>query len=52
VMPFLKTGPFAWDGLFNYYIALGAFFVFIYTMSYYVYRAVVRVEAEELGART
>ena len=51
VMPFLKTGPFAWDGLFNYWIALGAFFAFIYTMTYYVHVAVKRVEVEELGSK-
>jgi hypothetical protein len=50
VMPFFQTGPFAWHGLFNYWIALGAFFIFIYTMTYYVYAAVKRVEVEELGA--
>ena len=49
VMPFLQTGPFAWHGLFNYWVALGAFFVFIYTMTWYVHVAVKRVELEELG---
>ncbi|MFL6109358.1 MAG: hypothetical protein ACJ716_11005 [Marmoricola sp.] len=51
VMPFLQTGPFAWHGLFNYWIALGAFFAFIYTMTFYVHQAVKRVEIEELGPR-
>jgi hypothetical protein len=50
-MPFTRTGPFAWDGLFNYWVALGAFFVFIYTLTYYLFGAVKRIENEELGSQ-
>ena len=48
-MPFLETGPFAWDGLLNYWVALGLFFAVIYSLTWYLYLAVKRIETEELG---
>jgi len=49
VMPFLTTGPFAWNGLFNYYIALGGFFVWIAVVFFHALKAISRVEREILG---
>ena len=48
-MPFFKTGPLAWNGLLNYWVALGLFFVLVYSLTYYLIGAVRRIEAEELG---
>jgi len=49
-MPFMTTGPFAWHGLMNYWVALGLFFAVIYTLTWYLRGAVRRIEEEELGA--
>jgi hypothetical protein len=49
VMPFMTHGPFAWGGLFNYYVALGAFFVWILFAFVYARRAVARLERESAG---
>lgn len=48
-MPFFKTGPLAWNGLINYWVALGLFFAVIYSLTYYLFGAIKRIEAEELG---
>lgn len=47
-MPFFTTGPLAWHGLINYWIALSLFFNVIYALTWYLYLAVRRIEAEEL----
>jgi hypothetical protein len=49
VMPFMVHGPFAWGGLFNYYVALGAFFVWILLAFVYGRRAVTRLEREPVS---
>ncbi|MCW2749427.1 MAG: hypothetical protein JWR83_537 [Aeromicrobium sp.] len=49
VLPFVQTGPFAWQGMFNYFIALGAFFIWLYVLAFYVYKAIGRVEQETVG---
>jgi hypothetical protein len=47
-MPFFTTGPLAWHGLLNYWVALSLFFAVIYGMTYFLVKAVRRIEAEEL----
>lgn len=49
LIPFFETGPFAWDGLFNYYIALGGAFTFDAIVAFYLFGAIRKVEREELG---
>jgi len=49
VMPFTVHGPFAWGGLFNYYVALGGFFVWIAVVFVYARRAVDRLEREGIA---
>ncbi|MFL6062858.1 MAG: hypothetical protein ACJ72E_16640 [Marmoricola sp.] len=48
-MPFFTSGPLAWHGLLNYWVALGLFFVLIYSLTYFLLGAIRRIEAEELG---
>ena len=47
--PFFHNGPFAWHGLFTYYIGLGGFFLWILVACYYVIRAIDRLERESLA---
>ena len=47
-MPFLKDGPFAWTGLLNYWVALGAFFVWLYVTTFLLFGVIRRIEDEEL----
>lgn len=47
LIPFFHTGPFAWDGLFCYYVGLGDFFLWILVVSYYTSKAIKRLESEE-----
>lgn len=44
--PLFRTGPFAWHGLFTYYIGLGGYFLWIIVACYQVLRGVARLEAE------
>jgi hypothetical protein len=37
---FFRTGPFAWDGLFDFWLAAGAFFAWLMTMTPLVLRAI------------
>jgi hypothetical protein len=48
-MPFFTTGPLAWHGLINYWVALGLFFAVVYGMTWCLLRAIRRIEEEELG---
>lgn len=45
-LPFCLTGPFAWDGVFNYWISLSAFFVWVIVTSVYVSKAINRLDRE------
>jgi hypothetical protein len=45
--PFFNVGPFAWHGLFTYYIGLGGYFLWIVIACYQVYKAICRLEASE-----
>lgn len=49
LIPFTTTGPFAWHGLFNYYVALGGAFFYDAIVSFYVIRAITKVQHEQLG---
>lgn len=46
--PFFYTGIFAWHGLFTYWVGLGGFFIWILVATYFVRRAVSRLEMEEM----
>ena len=46
LMPFFKSGPFARDGLLNFWIEFLIWFVWCPTLSFYLLRAVRRIEAE------
>jgi hypothetical protein len=45
-MPFFKSGPFSRSGLLNYWVEFGVFFVFMIVISYYLLKAVGRLERE------
>jgi hypothetical protein len=47
LLPFLITGPFAWNGLFNYWVTLGGFFAWCMALLIYLSRAINRLEREE-----
>lgn len=49
LMPFVSTGPFAWNGLLSYWFALGGFFVWAALAMYYAFGAINRVVEEERG---
>lgn len=51
-VPFFLAGPFAWDGLINYWISLGGFFVWTVTMLIHLPRAIRRLEGEAAPRRT
>ena len=49
--PFFKSGPFARNGLMNYWIEFSLFFLFMAVDSFYIIKAVKRLEAEYAGGR-
>lgn len=50
LVPFAKTGPFAFHGSFNFWIAFFAWFIWCPLVSYYVFKAVDRIKAEDEAA--
>ncbi len=50
MLPFFYKGIFAWSGLFCYWVSLGTWFVWVLCLVYYVFKAINRVEQEELAA--
>lgn len=44
--PFLQQGPFAWHGLFSYYVALTPFFAWAVAICYYIFKAIDQIEKE------
>lgn len=52
VMPFLMKGPFAWHGLISFYVAIGPFFPWAVITCFYVFKAINRLEQEELARTT
>lgn len=49
LLPFLYEGPFAWSGLFNFWIALVGWFVWVILMSCYLFGVINRLETEDLN---
>ena len=47
LIPFFKTGPFAFHGLINFWVAFFAWYVWVFAMSFYVIRAVGRLKEED-----
>lgn len=50
LIPFFKTGPFAFNGLFNFWIAFCTWYIWIVSMSFFIIRAVGRIEIEDGAA--
>lgn len=48
LLPFMYSGPFAWSGLFGFWVALGTWFVWVLLMVGAIYKAIARIEAEDL----
>lgn len=48
LMPFFKSGPFARDGMLNFWIEFLIWFVWCPTLTFYLVKAVGRIEREEL----
>jgi hypothetical protein len=49
LVPVVTGGPFAWDGLFNYYISLGSVFTWYFVTCFYTFNAIRKIEHEEHG---
>jgi hypothetical protein len=49
LVPFVRTGPFAWQGLLNFWAVFVMFFVLIVVVTPYAFRAVRRLEREDLA---
>lgn len=47
LMPFVRTGPFAWNGVLNFWAVFVMFFVLIAVITPYAFRAVHRLESEQ-----
>lgn len=52
LLPFFYSGPFAWSGMFNYWVTLGTWFFWVGLLSVYMYSAINRIEREETGANS
>jgi cbb3-type cytochrome oxidase subunit 3 len=48
-VPFVRTGPFAWHGLLNFWAVFVMFFVLIAAVTPFAFRAVRRLEDEDLA---
>ncbi|HWJ82508.1 MAG TPA: hypothetical protein VNS55_09750 [Nocardioides sp.] len=48
LMPLLKTGPFAWNGLISFWVVFVIFFVLIACVTPYAHRALRRLEREDV----
>ncbi|MUL74497.1 hypothetical protein [Mycolicibacterium sp. CBMA 226] len=46
LMPFVKTGPFAWNGLLTYWVALSAYWVWAALTMYFTFQVIRRIEQE------
>jgi len=50
IIPFVTTGPFAFNGSFNFWIAFPTWFVWCPALSYYILKAIPRIKAEDEAA--
>lgn len=50
LIPFLNTGPFAWNGSFNFWIAFFTWFIWCPLLSTYIIKAIGRIRAEDEAA--
>ncbi len=50
LMPFFKSGPFARNGIINYWVEFPAFFLFMGAVSFYLFKAIGRLEREPVLA--
>ncbi|HZX37545.1 MAG TPA: hypothetical protein VFF37_04280 [Streptomyces sp.] len=49
-IPFLTTGPLAFDGVLSFWVAFGTWFVWCPALSYYIIKAIPRLKAEDEAA--
>jgi len=47
LIPFFKTGPFAFHGMFNFWIAFFTWYIWVSAVSWYVIKAIRRLEQED-----
>ncbi len=47
LIPFFKTGPFAFHGFINFWIAFPTWYIFVFAVSFYGIKAVHRIHAED-----
>lgn len=52
LVAFFKSGPFAWNGVFGFYVPLTVFTIWMFAMTYLLLVATKKEEAEFLAART
>jgi hypothetical protein len=50
LLPFFYSGPFAWSGLFCYWIGLGSWFAWVICVCYYVFKAIDKLELEDAAS--
>lgn len=50
LIPFFKEGPFAFHGMFNFWIAFPTWYIWIVSLSFFIIKAVNRIEIED-GAK-
>lgn len=51
LIPFFKTGPFAFHGMFNFWIAFPTWYIWIVSMSIFIIKAVNRIQIEDGAAQ-
>ncbi|TQC43359.1 hypothetical protein EEB14_43575 [Rhodococcus sp. WS4] len=49
-IPYVNTGPLAFDGVLSFWIAYGTWFIWISLVSYFIIKAIDRLEAEDAAA--
>lgn len=50
LIPFFETGPFAFHGMFNFWVAFPTWYIWIVSMSIFIIKAVNRIEIEDGAA--
>jgi hypothetical protein len=49
-IPYVTTGPLAFDGVLSFWVAFGCWFIWIGSMSYFIIKAIDRLKAEDAAA--